>query len=80
MEFESIHIFRPSLLLGKRQELRLGERIGQIVSRLIDPLMVGPLNKYRAVKASAVANAMLSIAKAGEKGVYYYENDEILAF
>ena len=28
----------------------------------------------------AVANAMLSIAKAGEKGVYYYENDQILAF
>ncbi len=80
MEFESIHIFRPSLLLGKRQELRLGESIGQIIARLIDPVMVGPLNKYRAVKASAVANAMLSIAKAGEKGVYYYENDQILAF
>ena len=80
MEFESIHIFRPSLLLGKRQELRLGESIGKIVARLIDPIMVGPLNKYRAVKASTVANAMFSMAKAGEKGVHYYENDKILAF
>ena len=80
MAFESIHIFRPSLLLGKRQELRLGENIGQIVARLIDPIMVGPLNKYRAVKGSSVANAMLSMAKAGESGVHYYENDQILAF
>ena len=36
--FETLLIFRPSILLGERGEVRLGERIGKIFMRLLRPL------------------------------------------
>lgn len=61
--FESIHIVRPSLLLGNREESRPGERLGQILSPLISPLMLGGLRKYRPVRAGDVARAMMTLAQ-----------------
>ena len=53
---------RPSLLLGKRREPRLGEVVAAPAMRLMRPLMVGPWRKYRAIPAAAVAAAMLAAA------------------
>jgi uncharacterized protein YbjT (DUF2867 family) len=53
-------VVRPSLLLGKRQELRLGEVLAAPVMRLMRPLMVGPWRKYRAIHAEVVAAAILA--------------------
>jgi uncharacterized protein YbjT (DUF2867 family) len=53
---------RPSLLLGKRQEARLGEVLAAPAMRLIRPLMSGPWRKYRAIPAEAVAAAMVAAA------------------
>lgn len=50
--------FRPSLLIGPRNEPRLGERIGQIAGRVLGPL----LGKYRPIEAELVAAAMLNAA------------------
>jgi len=55
-------VVRPSLLLGKRQELRVGELLAAPVLQLIRPLMVGPWRKYRAIPADAVAAAMVAAA------------------
>src|SRR5882724_10182847 len=30
--FQSVHIFRPSLLLGKREEFRVGERVATVIA------------------------------------------------
>jgi len=49
---------RPSLLLGERQEVRTGERVGSVVGWLIAPLLIGPLRKYRPIDADHVAAAM----------------------
>ncbi|MFZ6050390.1 NAD(P)H-binding protein [Halocola ammonii] len=56
---KSVQIFRPSLLLGDREEFRLGEKIGSIFMRIFSPLMFGSLKKYRPIKAADVAKAML---------------------
>ncbi len=55
-------ILRPSLLLGPRDEFRFGELIGKILARLLTPLMIGPLKKYRGIHARKVAKAMVESA------------------
>lgn len=53
---------RPSILLGERHERRPGERAGIFVGKLIGPLLLGPLRKYRPIHADDVAAAMLYAA------------------
>ncbi len=62
--FESVHVFRPSLLLGERAEVRTAEKIGSALARVVGPVMVGPLRAYRAIEARAVAWAMVFSATA----------------
>ena len=76
--YPSLHIIRPSLLLGSRQDFRLGERIGGVISPVLKPLMVGPLKKYRPVEAKNVAKFMVKIGRSGPlAGVHVYESDMI---
>jgi uncharacterized protein YbjT (DUF2867 family) len=76
--FETLAIFRPSLLLGKRRELRPGERVMIPVFWLAEPLLVGRLRKYRAIQAEVVARAMLrcSFGRGGQ-GLLVFPSDEI---
>ena len=62
--FESLHIFRPSLLLGQRKESRLAERLFVELYPLYRPLLLGPLAKSRPIQASQVAKAMVAKAFA----------------
>jgi uncharacterized protein YbjT (DUF2867 family) len=57
--------FRPSLLLGARSERRAGERAAILFARLAAPLLLGPLARYRAIEAAAVAAAMVEVAVHG---------------
>lgn len=63
MNFPTLTLMRPSLLIGPRIEFRLAERIGQILSRPIAPLLRGSLNVYRPIGSHEVANAMLVTAR-----------------
>ncbi|WP_373514308.1 oxidoreductase [Persicitalea sp.] len=83
--FAALHIFRPSLLLGNREERRLGEKIGEAVMRVFNPVMVGPLKKYRAIEASKVARAMVVAAQDPlteqvVQGVFVHESDRMQRF
>lgn len=75
--FEAVHIFRPSLLLGNREEERTGEELASKVMKPLSGLMVGPLRKYRPIQAETVAKAMLAAAERGQKGANIYLSDEI---
>ncbi|WP_375437611.1 NAD-dependent epimerase/dehydratase family protein [uncultured Hymenobacter sp.] len=75
--FRAIHFFRPSLLLGERNEKRLGEQVGAVLLRALTPLLLGPLRKYRAVPAAAVAQAMLRAAEDDGGGIKIHFSDEI---
>lgn len=78
LDFKTLAIFRPSLLLGKRSSPRLGERLMAALLWLAEPMMVGRLRKYRAIQAGAVARAMLrSSFGRGAQGVLIYPSDEI---
>ena len=55
-------ILRPSLIGGERNEQRLLEKIGLVVFKIIQPLFIGPLKKYRIINADSIAQAMLNLA------------------
>ncbi|MBR8534199.1 oxidoreductase [Carboxylicivirga sediminis] len=77
LNIPSIHIFRPSLLLGQRDEFRFGEKVSEIMMRLFNPLMKGRLRKYKAIEASDVAMAMHNKTQHSIDGVIIYEGAEI---
>ena len=47
------------MLLGNRKESRTGEKIGIALSKLISPLLMGSLSKYKPIEAVQVAISML---------------------
>jgi uncharacterized protein YbjT (DUF2867 family) len=71
--FNQLTILRPSMLLGDRKEFRFGELIGKGVISVVNPLMLGPLKKYRGVNAKEVAQKMISVCFEERAGVRVYE-------
>lgn len=70
-------IFRPSMLMGKRQEFRFGELMGKGFMKVFGFLFMGSMKKYRGIKASDVAHAMIYCAKSGTKGLLILPSDKI---
>ena len=77
--FKSVHIFRPSMLLGKRNENRLMESIFQSLFKIFSGLLTGGWKKYKAIEGEAVAEAMVSAAKQFKQGIFFYEYDAMKA-
>ena len=77
LNYKSFHVFRPSLLLGWRKESRPLETVSQFLMRVLNPLFIGPLRLYKAIKGASVAKAMLVIANKGESGHHVYLNNKI---
>jgi uncharacterized protein YbjT (DUF2867 family) len=73
----SLHIFRPSLLLGERKEFRFGEKAVIVMSPLLSIALIGRLRKYKPIRANTVARAMGLIGQRDTKGTYIYSSDEI---
>lgn len=80
LHFSFLGIFRPSLLIGERQEVRMGEKIGEIVGSII-PFGLFGLTKYKPIPAEYVAKSMIySLLNDKPKSepnpvVKIYEND-----
>ena len=76
IDFDSISIHRPGLLIGARNEMRLGEFIGQkIFPYFIDPFLKGSIRKNRSIKGDTLAKAMVNLS-GYRKGVNYYYFDD----
>ena len=78
LDFPEIHILRPSLLLGSRDEKRVGEDAAKIFYKTFNFLFAGPLKKYKAIHAEQVAKAMLHFALNPSPGKHIHENKELL--
>jgi uncharacterized protein YbjT (DUF2867 family) len=74
---ESISILQPSLLLGNRTEFRLGEKAAAFLMKAFSFLLFGKLKKYKPIESTAVAKALVKIAKRNDKGFKIYESDTI---
>ena len=62
LDFNHTYIFRPSMILGDRKEKRPLEKALQVIWKVINPLFIGPLKKYRGSKAENIARAMINAA------------------
>lgn len=69
MKLPALMIFRPSLLLGDRDEFRLGETLAKGFSAFLSFFMVGLKRRLWSIKASDVANSMFLIARDQRRGL-----------
>lgn len=73
-----LDVLRPGLLRGKRQgDRRLLERLGIILSPLVNPFLGGQWRGYRAIDAETVAKAALYLAMRPARGRFVHDNDAI---
>ena len=72
--FKGTYILQPSFLLGERKEFRAGEKTAITMMKVLNPLMVGGLKKYRGVNAGSVAQSMINAVKSAENGVKIISN------
>jgi len=80
LPFKALHIFRPSFLVGSREESRLGERLAIPLARVVQYALVGGWRRYRPIKAVDVGHAMVAAAKSQHQGRIVYEYDQISRF
>ena len=71
---QSVHIMRPSVLLGDRKEFRLGEKILKGIMSAFSFLIP---SKYKPVHGRDVAKRMMDVVKVNKKGFFIYEYREI---
>ncbi|MFJ7756071.1 NAD(P)H-binding protein [Peribacillus muralis] len=74
---KSVHIFRPSLLLGDRDEFRAGEKVSGLLISTAQFIFIGPLRPYRAIEAKKVAAAMYAAAQTSTAGLHIHPSDDI---
>lgn len=74
LNFPSLKIFRPSLLLGPREEIRIGEDIGKVFSIAFSLFIPA---RYQGIQARTVAKFMELTAKKAEEGFKIYESEVI---
>ena len=77
LPFKSTFIYRPSVLMGKRDSTRIMEYITQGFLSLTNPLLIGPLKKYRGISANEIAMKILHEIKKNEAGLQVFESNEI---
>jgi uncharacterized protein YbjT (DUF2867 family) len=80
LDLPHLFIFRPSLLMGDRQENRAGEKTAIMVYKVLDPLFFGKLKKYKGIRIEKVARAMIGTALFNERKFQILESDEIQKF
>ncbi|MFQ6603351.1 NAD(P)H-binding protein [Flavobacterium sp. C3NV] len=62
LNLDHTHIFRPSMILGDRKESRPLEKVFIGIFKLINPLFMGRMNKYKGIEAANIAKAMVNSA------------------
>jgi uncharacterized protein YbjT (DUF2867 family) len=75
--YDAVHIFRPSLLLGPREEKRSAEDAAKFFYKVFGFLIP---NKYKAIESIKVARAMLHFASDLRSGNFIHESMELQKF
>jgi len=71
--YPRLDIVRPGLLRGRRAERWVLEGIGQVVAPLVDPLLGGNLARFRSIRGSTLAEAILALAHEKARGRFVHE-------
>lgn len=76
LNFDSCHVLRPSLLMGARSELRMGELVGKLA---MTAFSFAVPKKYKGIEAKQVAKAMIATMNSENTGFQIIESDALLA-
>ncbi|UEG53416.1 NAD(P)H-binding protein [Mucilaginibacter daejeonensis] len=77
LSFQAVHVYRPSLLIGDRGEIRLGEKLAGAIMKIVDPLLLGDLKRYQSIPAATVAQAMYKTSLKRDEGVLIHPSHNI---
>ncbi len=67
LDLPTLHLFQPSILTGPRKEVRVGERIGIAVARVLAPLLP---ERYRPMPHDVLAAALIRSTERRTSGTY----------
>lgn len=59
------YIFQPSLIAGDRVENRPMENFAMKIMKVLNPILAGPLKKYRSIHPETIARGMIKVANEG---------------
>ena len=77
LEYDAVHIFQPSLLLGPREEKRSAEDAAKFFYKFFGFFIP---KKYKAIESIKVARAMLHFASDSKSGTFIHESMELQKF
>jgi uncharacterized protein YbjT (DUF2867 family) len=72
---QNLSIVRPSLLMGKRNDFRLAEKMGEWFMKPLGFMLKGKLAKYRPIEAQQLAQAMINLAQNRIGDTFIVEGD-----
>ena len=79
LNFRSLTILRPSLLLGKRAENRPGEIIGKFLMTPFSKINTPGFNRFRPIEAGDVAKILANRAVENQVGTHTLENQNLFS-
>ncbi len=71
LDFESTNIFQPGHLRGNK--FRLDIFFADMVSVIVDPFLLGPLQKLKSISAEKVSKSVVNNPQLKKPGVNYFE-------
>ncbi|GLR47222.1 NAD-dependent epimerase/dehydratase family protein [Sphingomonas astaxanthinifaciens] len=77
--FVRVDVVQPGLLLGERDEKRVGEGIAQTLSPVLNLLLQGPLDRYAGIPAEDVARALAALVEKQAPGIFLHQNRALRA-
>lgn len=77
LSLKTLYIYQPSMLIGERERSLWLEKMATGIFKVIDPLLIGRLKKYRSIKGSTVAHAMFKKSLESATGTFIYTSDKI---
>jgi uncharacterized protein YbjT (DUF2867 family) len=77
IDFKALFILQPSILMGDRKEVRTAEKAAISLMKMLNPLMVGGLSKYKGVQADTVAACMVRNVNSEKGSVSIITSDNI---
>lgn len=79
LQLPSLHIYRPSLLIGDRKEHRPGENVAATAAKLLGPVFKLPgLNAIQPTPAPRLASYILQVAENAAPGNHIHSNAWIM--
>lgn len=78
LEMKSLKIFRPSLLIGYRDDFRVLEEIAKFFSALFSFFMIGAKNRLWTIRGTEVAIAMYKTARRNDTGLATFKPSDMI--